>query len=375
MNADRLPHGIDQRLIVRPGHTELLLTAVGGDPVSARERLEEHLAASGSPRVVKANAFVDEACMAGDAVRAGLLAENADWPVTVVGGEAGPGGIRVRAVAGCKVETLRVDGRTVGTVYEDGHLRRCLLGGIHAGAGAFAKSPREQTVLTFEAMARALELAGMNFAHLVRTWFYLDDILTWYDAFNDARDEFFAAHGVFDRRIPASTGVGGLNPAGAAVVGELMAVQPLDDRVQMQAVASPLQPEATAYGSAFSRAVEITTPDDRQLLISGTASIDADGNTAHPGDAEAQIALTMDVVRAILESREMNWMDVTGATVFFKRQEDAQLFERYCAQHDLAQFPTLMTRCDICRDDLLFEIELDAATTEVLTRPEPSVMP
>jgi enamine deaminase RidA (YjgF/YER057c/UK114 family) len=324
---------------------------------------------------VKANAFVDEACMAGDAVRAGLLAENADWPVTVVGGEAGPGGIRVRAVAGCKVETLRVDGRTVGTVYEDGHLRRCLLGGIHAGAGAFAKSPREQTVLTFEAMARALELAGMNFAHLVRTWFYLDDILTWYDAFNDARDEFFAAHGVFDRRIPASTGVGGLNPAGAAVVGELMAVQPLDDRVQMQAVASPLQPEATAYGSAFSRAVEITTPDDRQLLISGTASIDADGNTAHPGDAEAQIALTMDVVRAILESREMNWMDVTGATVFFKRQEDAQLFERYCAQHDLAQFPTLMTRCDICRDDLLFEIELDAATTEVLTRPEPSVMP
>ena len=341
----------------------LLVTAAAvadDDSASLLARVDTQLREHGNPRVVKATAFVDADLLDDDSLRSGVLARDVDWPVTVVGQEAcfgcGLGGIQVWAVKGGEVETLRMDTRVVGTVFGDEHVRTCLLGGFEPASEG---SPGEQAVCVFEAMEAALALADMDFSHVIRTWFHLNEILSWYDAFNEARDSFFAPRGVFDRLVPASTGIGGSNAAGSALSGDLLAVKPLDDSVQLLDVASPLQPDAAAYGSSFSRAVEVDRPDRRQLFISGTASIDKEGHTAHPGDPEGQVALTMDVVRAILESRDMTWADVTRATAYFKRAADAPAFLRYRAENGLTNLPALMVENDVCRDDLLFEIEVD----------------
>jgi hypothetical protein len=69
----------------------------------------------------------------------------------------------------------------------------------------------------------------------------------------------------------------------------------------------------------------------------------------------------MAVVRAILESRDMDWYDVTRAIAFFKNAAKDPRLTVTCAANAIEGMPVLFTNNDICREDLLFEIEVDAA--------------
>ena len=71
----------------------------------------------------------------------------------------------------------------------------------------------------------------------------------------------------------------------------------------------------------------------------------------------------MKVVHAILASRGMNWTDVTRALAYFKRAEHAPIFDKYRAENNVPPFPAVIVQNDICRDELLFEIEVDAIQT------------
>jgi enamine deaminase RidA (YjgF/YER057c/UK114 family) len=95
-------------------------------------------------------------------------------------------------------------------------------------------------------------------------------------------------------------------------------------------------------------------------MISGTASIGVNGKTAHVGDIEAQIALTMDVVKAILESRGFSWSDAYRSIAYVKRSADAPFFEAYFREKDLPDLCHVCTEADVCREDLLFELEIEA---------------
>ena len=163
--------------------------------------------------------------------------------------------------------------------------------------------------------------------------------------------------------MPASTGIGVGNHAGAALVTDVLAMKPMNNNVRTEAVGSPLQCPATNYKSSFSRAVEVALPDHRRLYVSGTASIEPGGKTVHVGDVGKQISLTMKVVQAILESRKMSWADVSRAIAYFKDIEETPLFENYCRDNRLPFLPIAIAHSDICRDDLLFEIEVDAVVT------------
>jgi enamine deaminase RidA (YjgF/YER057c/UK114 family) len=95
-------------------------------------------------------------------------------------------------------------------------------------------------------------------------------------------------------------------------------------------------------------------------LISGTASIAPEGHSVHVGDVDAQTRLTFEVAEAILASRGMGWGDVTRLIAYFKCRDDVTAFDRGRAALGIPEMPVLFTANDICRDDLLFEIELDA---------------
>jgi enamine deaminase RidA (YjgF/YER057c/UK114 family) len=284
------------------------------------------------------------------------------WPVTWVEGAdcAGGGiaGLHVWAVAGARVEPVNVGGRVVGTVFEDGLGRHCLLGGVRPKD--LSASRPHQAKQTFEALETALSTVGMKLANVVRTWFFLDDILGWYDSFNHVRTSFLEARGLFEGLVPASTGIGAANPIGAAVLAGAHAVQTKESRVRVCEVESPKQCSARNYGSSFSRAVELSTPEHRHLLVSGTASIEPGGHSVCVGDAEGQIDLTLQVVRAILVSREMDWPDVTRATAYLRNPADLPVFEKWCTKLGLANWPLVTNQAVICRDELLFELEVDA---------------
>jgi len=304
----------------------------------------------------------------GNSICAGLkqTVGDVDWPLTWIdsGHRAGSSlaGMQIHAVSGAEVERIMLSGRSVASVYRDEHARYCCMGDLWADNQLVSRT--EQAEQTFDMMETVVKLADMDFSNVVRTWLYLDKLLEWYGPFNEVRDGFFRRRGVFDALVPASTGISGANPSGAAVAAAAFAVEPLNDSMGIAALPSPLQCPALKYGSSFSRAIELSLPNYSRVLVSGTASIEPSGETACIDDVSAQVDLTMRVVKAILELRDMTWSDVTRAIAYFKSDDFYQAYEDYCRSKDMPDMPTIITENDVCRHDLLFEIELDAIAQE-----------
>jgi enamine deaminase RidA (YjgF/YER057c/UK114 family) len=298
-----------------------------------------------------------------DAARARMA--GADWPLLWVQGDVCPGthiwGAQALVVERQALSRVVLEDRVVGSSWSDADADYCLLAGIlpadlSAGRG-------DQTRSCFERIEAALHQAGMDFSHVVRTWLFLDHLLDWYDEFNQARTGFFKARRVFERLIPASTGIGAGNPAGAALASAALAIRPRHSGVRTHEVSSPLQRAATEYRSSFSRAVEMAFTDHRLLTISGTASIAEDGSSMFADDIVRQIHRTLDVVEAILKSRGMGWQNTTRAIGYFHDIGALPVFDSCCRERGIPQLPIAHAHATVCRADLLFEMELDAVTT------------
>lgn len=292
-----------------------------------------------------------------------------DWPVTwVKGGDCGGqpvAGFQAHAFTG-SVERIFSGGRAVASVFADGGAQQCLVGGLMPEDKAISR-PR-QTIHTLENLQTILAEAGFDLEDAVRTWFFLDNILSWYGDFNRARTEFYSGLKFRTGSLPASTGVGAKNPAGSALALAAWAFRPLAQNACAEEVASPLQCPAPAYGSSFSRAMEISSNTGGRLFISGTASIAPDGKTLWVGDVRRQVDQTMEVVEAILRSRGLAFADLTNAIAYFRRPADTGIFVEWLAANRLADLPVVFAHCDVCRDDLLFELEAEATTDHGPTR-------
>jgi enamine deaminase RidA (YjgF/YER057c/UK114 family) len=291
-----------------------------------------------------------------------------DWPVTWAEGAACDGspiaGIQLHAFTG-DVERITFGGRVVGSVFTEGGARQCLVGGLTPADKTLSRA--EQTSLVLENLQTILAQAGFDFADTVRTWFFLENILSWYDDFNHARTKIYSGVKFRTGSLPASTGVGAKNPAGTALVLAAWAFRPLEINSRAEEVASPLQCPAPAYGSSFSRAMEISSNAGRRLFISGTAGIAPGGKTLWIGDVRKQVELTMDVVEAMLRSRGFTFADLTHATAYFRHRTDAGVFAEWLAVNRLTKMPVISAQCDVCRDDLLFELEAEATLLQCVT--------
>jgi len=250
-------------------------------------------------------------------------------------------------------ERLRLDGRCVGTLLRNAQERHCLLGGLLPEAGTLDPSQAARQV--FAKLERALASADFGMEDLIRTWFYNHRLLSWYDAFNVVRRQVYASVDFRSGAAPASTGIDGRNTADAALLLGAWAVQGASTRP----LPSPLQCPAPAYGSSFSRSMELGQGGLQRVFISGTASIAEKGESLWRGDPFRQIETTMEVIQAIATSRGLSLRDTDRAVAYFKHGPDVALFRTWLDTHDLSDFPFIATESDICRGELLFELELD----------------
>ena len=288
--------------------------------------------------------------------------DRANWPVVWLQGDACKDGeiysMQGVALSGLDPQPIHFNGRDMGFTYEDEHAHYCRLRGVIPQD--LSASRMEQTRSAFETMDAALKLNGFSFTDTIRTWIYLDQLLEWYDDFNVVRTQYFNETGIFDHMVPASTGIGASNQFGAAIMMDVLAVRPKNDQLKIQEITSPMQNPALDYRSSFARAVEMAYPTHKNVLISGTASIDSEGATVHLDDSEKQIRLTMEVVLAILESRGMGWKDLFRGIAYFKDIDDLSIYEKVATELGIPRFPLAISHADVCRHDLLFEIEVDA---------------
>jgi len=114
---------------------------------------------------------------------------------------------------------------------------------------------------------------------------------------------------------------------------------------------------------SFSRGVRVDLPGATMLFLSGTASVDENGRTVHPGDFNAQCLRTFRNITRLLASEEASWHDVVKTTCYLRDIErDYEVFNEVRTMFlDFTGVDPLpastAVQATICRPDLLVEIE------------------
>lgn len=215
----------------------------------------------------------------------------------------------------------------------------------------------------FGEIGACLEESGMQGAGIARTWLYMRDILGDYDLLNGARGPFFAGRKLCGQGfLPASTGIQGRIAGNAFMSLEFCAFS--GDRIAAEKIASPLQNEPTDYGKLFSRAVKVSFPSGEIIFISGTASIDKAGVSVQAGSLNRQLRHTCDVILTLLQDNGCDFSAIAQSVLYLKKNE--YLTESMMILTDLG-FPLartlIITNSDVCRPELLCEIEVIALNT------------
>jgi enamine deaminase RidA (YjgF/YER057c/UK114 family) len=251
-----------------------------------------------------------------------------------------------RPACGC-VECARSHGLRVQV---GGEVRFHAVGLYGAGSDAY-----QQTLAMFGVAEDLLAQAGMAFGDVVRTWIHLREMDRDYAALNRARREFFAARGIDPP--PASTGIGG-GPAadGHDLCLGIYAVQ-ADPPPERSVISAPTLNEAMLYGSDFTRGMRMVETNKVALHISGTASIDEVGRTAHPRDFEAQVDRMLVNVASLLEGQGAAFGDVVSAITYVKRPSDATRLREKLHEAGFEGFPNALVAAAVCRPELLCETE------------------
>ena len=115
--------------------------------------------------------------------------------------------------------------------------------------------------------------------------------------------------------------------------------------------------------SSFSRALCLDVGKYKVLLISGTASVDEKGKSAHQGDFRAQCWRTYRNISELLKAEEMTWHDVVRTTCYLRdMSRDYRDFNEirtaFFSWLGLKVLPASTgIQATICREDLLIEIE------------------
>lgn len=222
---------------------------------------------------------------------------------------------------------------------------------------------------TYRAYRRILGLIQVaGYKHLVRMWNYLPRIndeylgLENYQRFCLGRHKAFAeADYLFDRDLPAASAIGaGTEGLRIYFIAARAPGRQIENPRQVSAYRYPLQ-----YGPrspSFSRATLTEFDGVRQLYLSGTASI-VGHETLHPEDAAGQLKETLINVQTVLDESDQSRtrLEELGPDctlkIYLRRREHFPLVKKTLAQTLHPSCPVIFLLGDICRRDLLLEIE------------------
>jgi len=115
--------------------------------------------------------------------------------------------------------------------------------------------------------------------------------------------------------------------------------------------------------SSFSRGLRLDIKGVTILLLSGTASVDENGQTIHAGNFRAQAWRTYKNLTTLLESEGATWKDVVRTTCYLRdiERDYAEFNEirtEFFREQQLDPLPASTgIQAILCRPDLLIEIE------------------
>ena len=236
----------------------------------------------------------------------------------------------------------------------------------------------EQSDKIFTSLGEMLSSEGYSINNIVRQWNFIEDITHLspegqnYQQFNDSRSRFYALV-EWPNGYPAATGIG------TACGGVTVIVDVLRDSNQYSwPIDNPLQISAHAYSQRvlinnqdqpnkstpkFERARLVRWNDADMIYISGTAAIRGE-DSCQQSNIEQQTNLTMENIKYLISQKNLPYEIVPSKGEFensllriylkhrFNWPEVKQWISDYCKG-----ITTLCVEADICRSELLVEIE------------------
>ena len=196
--------------------------------------------------------------------------------------------------------------------------------------------------------------------HVQRIWNYLGAIND--GTGDDERYKHFCTGrirgmgDVFAQGFPAATAIGHHADPGLLQV-YLLATDRPGTRVE-----NPRQVSAWRYPRQYGRtppsfARATLLPADDVLAISGTAAVVGHAS-AHAGDIQAQLGETLRNLDALLETGGLpaGFDGLAPLKIYVRHPQDEAVIRAFAAKH-LPDAPLLLVRGDICRAELLVEID------------------
>lgn len=240
-----------------------------------------------------------------------------------------------------------------------GDTKGLLVGGLSALSATENRKIGTQSDIICDQIAAILKQEQMPLNSIIRQWNYIEQITLEdadnqnYQEFNDARSRLYAASD-WELGYPAATGIGMLTGGIVidfdAVVGE--ETIPIDNKLQ---VAAHEYSKDVLLGEASQK----TTPKFERaklcgdlMYISGTAAIRGEESLVGVSGAE-QTRITLeniDELREVGKTREARRL-----RVYIKYKEDFPQIREVVEQY--AKNDAIYLYADICRDELLVEIE------------------
>ncbi len=232
-------------------------------------------------------------------------------------------------------------------------------------------SPLQQT--TERAYRQIFELLDkLGYPFVYRFWNYMADIngyshgLERYRQFNLGRqDAFIASARDVAGNVPAACALGSAD--GPLTIAFLAGHTP------PLAIENPRQLSAYEYpqnygprSPTFSRASLVRTGTDDVLFVSGTASIVGHA-TVHPADVAAQTRETLVNIAAIVQAAndQLGQPSFTLGNLFYRvyvrQSRDLDIIRNVMLAQIGVPFQAVFLQADVCRQDLLIEIEATAS--------------
>lgn len=263
---------------------------------------------------------------------------------------------------------------------EDRSGRSLYVGGIQADRLDLPVG--EQAEAIFDRIRKILSAEHIPVESIVRQWNYIERITGFdgdrqrYQDFNDSRSLFYRKAG-WTNGYPAATGIG-TSVGGVMVelqafvpVGSGQFVFPVDNRLQIAAhnysqqvlVGTVQDSVCTKTTPKFERAKLVVKNGEGQLFISGTAAIRGE-LTVESMEVSEQTDVTIDNIEYLISPEALSAAGfpadrncrLLNFRVYVKHPADARAVRQAVIRRYPA-LPAVYVEADVCRDDLLVEIE------------------
>ena len=280
------------------------------------------------------------------------------------------------------VQYYSVDGINYSTITSDEFLECWVVGAQLSGNG---DNKYEAADGSFRKLKLVLNNLDLDFDSIVRQWNYVGKILDLsyangrtmqnYQIFNEVRNSYYTQYRKCSS-FPAATGIG-MNSTHVGI--DCYAIGN-SSNVQIIPISNPNQEESYQYGQdvlvgdaivhkqapQFERAILLKSGASSRLIISGTAAIIGQ-KTIGIGDVVQQTKTTIDNIETLVSrtnlmnhcfNNEQYPDKYSYLRVYVKYRSDITTVKQICTEK-YGDVPMTFVQADICRDNLLVEIEAE----------------